>query len=119
MRICEYCGNRYAEKAKHQRFCRTECGELNIQRTAHAVQKDRCKICGYDKYYGALEWHHMVPSEKLFELALNTARTYTLAEILAEKRKCIIVCSNCHREIHAGLLETVEKADEAHKRKQK
>ena len=61
-----------------------------------------CQKCGYDKYIGALDFHHINPSEKDFTIA--HLRQYKFDDIIkSELDKCLLVCSNCHREIHGGL----------------
>lgn len=62
----------------------------------------RCSVCQYDKYYGALEFHHLNPDEKDFNLS---RKNYSFEKLRPELDKCICVCSNCHREIHAGLIK--------------
>ena len=61
-----------------------------------------CCICGYDRCISALEFHHVKPDEKSFGLS---ARGFTRSwpAIKDELDKCILVCSNCHREIESGL----------------
>ena len=58
----------------------------------------RCGICGYYRCDAALEFHHVNPKDKLY--ALSDSKFRTLEEDLEEAKKCILVCSNCHREIH-------------------
>jgi hypothetical protein len=60
-----------------------------------------CKICGYDKCIQALEFHHVNPKQKEYEI--NTLLTRSEKIILEEINKCILVCANCHREIHYGM----------------
>lgn len=60
----------------------------------------KCEICGYNKNIAALEFHHLDPSQKEFAL---TGNTYSLERQKAEADKCILVCANCHREIHNPL----------------
>jgi len=61
-----------------------------------------CEICGYNKYIGALDFHHKNPNEKDFTIA--HIRQYKFDDIIKnELDKCMLVCSNCHREIHGGL----------------
>lgn len=60
----------------------------------------KCEICGYNKNIAALEFHHLDPSQKEFGL---TGNTYSLERQKAEADKCILVCANCHREIHNPL----------------
>ena len=66
-----------------------------------------CVHCGYDRYFGTLEFHHKDPTQKDFTIA--NARLTTFNErIEAELDKCLLLCANCHREQHArekGLLK--------------
>ncbi len=65
---------------------------------------NKCKICGYDKCLSALEFHHLEPENKDFTISYNTK--YNNLDILKkEVDKCILVCANCHREIHAGIIK--------------
>lgn len=57
----------------------------------------KCEKCGYDKNISALEFHHIDPSIKKFNLS-NTRRSWD--ETKKELDKCMLVCSNCHRELH-------------------
>ena len=59
---------------------------------------NKCSICGYDKCIAALEFHHLNPNEKEFHL--GQAKTTNLIKLRSELSKCILVCSNCHKEIH-------------------
>jgi hypothetical protein len=65
----------------------------------------RCEICGYNRYIGALEFHHLDPEQKDF--SISHTRLTTFEKVKSELDKCRLVCANCHREIHArgrGLL---------------
>ena len=59
----------------------------------------KCEHCGYDKYRGALEFHHKDPNEK----DPRGLRKMNLKALFAEVDKCTLLCSNCHREEHAKL----------------
>ena len=61
-------------------------------------------ICEYDKCIDALDFHHIDASKKSFGLS---ARGVTRAwdKVKAEADKCVLVCANCHRELHAGVLQ--------------
>jgi hypothetical protein len=59
---------------------------------------NKCNICGYNKYLGALQFHHLDPKSKLFELGVREIRRSRSA-ILAEAKKCILLCANCHTEV--------------------
>lgn len=58
----------------------------------------KCSVCGYDKCMDALQFHHLDPAEK--EFSLSTMRQANLDKIRKEMEKCILVCANCHYEIH-------------------
>ena len=61
----------------------------------------KCVKCGYNKCIAALEFHHCNPAEKDFTIA--NVKSYSFNEtIIKELDKCILVCSNCHREIHTN-----------------
>lgn len=62
-----------------------------------------CQICGYDKCDSALELHHIDPSKKEFSFAGFRAAPRAIDKIRDELKKCILLCSNCHREVHSGI----------------
>ena len=64
---------------------------------------NKCQCCGYDRLNSALELHHLDSQEKEFTVASNANIGWETAR--KEIQKCILVCANCHREIHAGLIE--------------
>jgi 5-methylcytosine-specific restriction endonuclease McrA len=57
-----------------------------------------CTICGYNKYYGALEFHHKNPEEK--DMSWVKLRLTSWNKIVKELDKCALLCANCHRETH-------------------
>lgn len=59
-----------------------------------------CEICGYNKNLSALEFHHTDPSLKDFNLDSRKLSNTTWNKILEESNKCILLCSNCHKELH-------------------
>ena len=62
----------------------------------------KCEICGYDKCLGALDFHHLDPNEK--EFSISSSNIYKNIDKLKEEvDKCILVCANCHREIHYNV----------------
>ena len=60
-----------------------------------------CQICGYDKCLEALEFHHIASDEKDFSIS-DKGYTRSWEKIQKELEKCMLVCANCHREIHAA-----------------
>ena len=63
-----------------------------------------CEVCGYNKYNGALEFHHLDPNEKDFGLGEKGYCT-SWVKVKSELDKCVMLCANCHREVHAGLIK--------------
>lgn len=59
----------------------------------------KCEMCGYDKCIEALEFHHIDPNEK--EFTITVSKNYDLKSLKKESDKCMLVCANCHREIHS------------------
>ena len=62
----------------------------------------KCCKCGYNRCTQALQFHHL--RDKKFELRKSVIGTKTNNEILEELKKCILVCANCHAEIHANIM---------------
>jgi transposase len=60
-----------------------------------------CAICGYDRYLGALEFHHLDPAAKRLQISWNGV-TQSLEAVRAEARKCVLLCSSCHAEVEGG-----------------
>jgi hypothetical protein len=67
----------------------------------------KCIICGYERYCGALEFHHKIPTEKEYTVSVKNV---SMKILLKEINKCILLCANCHRELHAGII-TLDKAE--------
>lgn len=68
------------------------------------VDRLRCSVCGYNKSFAALDFHHNDPTIKNFEIGWFMGRPATEKNkriLSRELSKCIILCSNCHREFHA------------------
>lgn len=64
-----------------------------------------CAICQYSKSSSALEFHHLDPLGKEFGMGGIRADPKSWATIVEELRKCVMLCSNCHREVHEGITD--------------
>jgi hypothetical protein len=75
--------------------------QTRLQRRKIAIESrgGKCERCGYDKYIGALEFHHRDPSQK----DPNALKNRGLKALLKEIEKCDLLCANCHREEHARI----------------
>jgi murein tripeptide amidase MpaA len=65
-----------------------------------------CSSCGYHKCASALDVHHTEPDKKTFSPAYFMVHMAPLEQnikvFIEELSTCIILCSNCHRELHAN-----------------
>lgn len=64
-----------------------------------------CSKCGYKKNISALEFHHVNSYDKKFNVDLRTFSNHNIDIIRKELKKCVLVCSNCHQEIHNPHLD--------------
>jgi len=64
----------------------------------------KCQSCGYKKYEGALELHHINPTQKSFGIG-DRGYTRSWEKVKSELDKCVLLCANCHREIEAGIKQ--------------
>ena len=115
MLFCLLCGKQLT--GQQSKFCcrkhMLEYNNANIQSYAQqkvrAISRKRelihdrggkCSICGYDKNIAALHFHHIDASNKKFNLDGRHLSNNTMHKISSEADKCILVCANCHAEIH-------------------
>ncbi|EKD80311.1 MAG: hypothetical protein ACD_40C00144G0002 [uncultured bacterium] len=75
-----------------------------LKKMAVELKGGKCQICGYNKYIGAMDFHHIDEENKSFDLS-SKGLTRSWDRIKEEINKCALVCSNCHREIHAGVVD--------------
>lgn len=71
----------------------------------------KCQCCAYDKCHDALEFHHIDPTQKDLTLGDMIANPKRWSSIIVELKKCILLCSNCHREVHEGITPLPETYD--------
>jgi len=65
-----------------------------------------CIVCGYNRCSRALSFHHV--SDKQHNPSSMFLRKLAKPDIISELDKCVLVCNNCHAEIHAGLIDLEE-----------
>jgi predicted HNH restriction endonuclease len=93
--------SKYSELSDEQKFKIVRGSERDrVRRKLWAIRYKGgcCQKCGYDKCIGALDFHHIDPSTK--EAGWTLMRKMSRENMVKELDKCILVCSNCHREIH-------------------
>lgn len=63
----------------------------------------KCGCCMYSICQEALELHHLNPIEKKFGFGSIRANPKSWEKVVDELKKCVMLCANCHREVHAGV----------------
>lgn len=63
----------------------------------------KCALCGYNRCVKSFDFHHLDPKEKDFTVGSNSNISWD--RLKKEIDKCILLCANCHREVHAGYQE--------------
>lgn len=83
--------SRITSKASKQRF---------KERIKEIKMSSGCTRCGYNRCARALHFHHTDPTIKDFSLnrAFSGGKSYQ--SILDEVEKCVVLCANCHSELH-------------------
>jgi len=92
--------------------CRSDAVSARRRRVKRILVDEaggKCSLCGYDRYVGALEFHHVDPATKSFTLS-HGGVTNSLARARLEASKCLLLCSNCHAEVEGGCREVAVKA---------
>lgn len=97
-------------RAKYRKQWRKDNPELcaaqamrrqNKQSTWLNQQKTPCIICG-EANPVCIDYHHINPNEKEYTIGQN--RNKSREHLLLEISKCVCLCANCHRKVHAGLI---------------
>ncbi len=73
--------------------------QANKRKRAKDLFGNKCSKCGYNRCIEALEFHHIDSVNKEFTLSkMFQNKSWNLIE--KELAKCILLCANCHREVH-------------------
>ena len=99
-RFCSrQCKNAWTNN-KHQNYVTQQ--QRGRERRLLLIQRKgaRCERCGYDRNNAALAFHHTDPATKSFPVDLRSCSNTCWQSLLDEAEKCILLCLNCHSEIH-------------------
>lgn len=106
---CKHCGTAKPEDFTKGRY--TECIRCRVDKQvaryrnykikAVEYKGGKCEICGYNKCFASLDFHHKDPTQK--DPNWKKVRSWSFEKIKLELDKCMLVCRNCHGEIHYGL----------------
>ena len=94
---------KYADRAEYLKRAVDKRRKM-IRKMAIEYKGGKCAICGYYKSINALEFHHFDSGKKDFGIS---AKGYTRSweQVKRELGKCVLLCSNCHREVHDGITQ--------------
>lgn len=114
--VCKYHGETLFIKEKfnrNQRRCK-KCRSQHVTENRRNNKKKlvsifggKCLICGYNKHFGSLEFHHLNPEQKSFSIS-RRGLCISFESALEEAKKCILLCSNCHKEVEDGITKIPE-----------
>lgn len=107
---------------KQTKYCSKRCKDSRFGANSYKCQRERaisrklklvqllggcCSLCGYKKNLAALEFHHVNPLIKDFRLDSRHLSNTSMKKILLELQKCVLLCANCHRELHNPCPEGI------------
>ncbi|MCC7004417.1 HNH endonuclease [Candidatus Nomurabacteria bacterium] len=93
----------YADRAAYLREA-VKRRRIKLRAMAREYKGGCCEICGYKKCQRALSFHHIDPSLKSFGLS-DKGLTRSWEKTKSEIDKCILLCANCHMEVHEGITQ--------------
>jgi hypothetical protein len=105
---CGKCGKNYLYKRNGCSktlcsACRQSLRLNKVKQKAIEYMGGKCLVCGYDKSTASLDFHHLDETTKEFGFSGNYNISWTRFQ--KELDKCVLVCANCHREIHCGIIQ--------------
>lgn len=106
--ICYSCEREFeydrdkGHRKNHCRQCIARETRKNVKQKAIDLKGGKCILCGYDKCVEALQFHHRDPSQK--EFTISSPNFHKWEDVEKELEKCDLLCSNCHAEVHAGII---------------
>ena len=108
MNKCSVCGRLYEYNSKKRKgHKKTKCSSCMVanfrrkrKRMAIKYKGGKCVLCGYKKCQDALAFHHIESGNKEFGLARGVGLCRSWERVKKELDKCVLVCCNCHAEIH-------------------
>lgn len=66
----------------------------------------KCARCGYNKNHSALNFHHIDPQTKKFQIDVRKCNNTKMSVLIEEANKCELLCANCHMEEHHPESDT-------------
>jgi transcription elongation factor Elf1 len=88
-----------------ERIIKSRIDRRNKKREEYKIFKNTlsCLVCGEDEAT-CLDFHHLDATQKDFTIS-QAFLYYGKDKIEKELSKCVVLCSNCHRKIHAKIIK--------------
>lgn len=99
---CKRCLNRRKRKKPSHREQNKLKAEMVVYKGGGCQHVKNGKKCGYNSCLAALDFHHVDPKSK--DPKCKSMWRWPLVRLKAELDKCVLVCKNCHMEIHYGVV---------------
>lgn len=93
----------YADRAKYLTLA-TAKRRRKVKAMAVEYLGGKCQVCGHDRCNNVLEFHHKDETKKRFGIS-QKGYTRSRERVKQELSNCYLLCANCHREAHAGILQ--------------
>ena len=94
---------KYADRAEYLKKA-VSLRRKKIRQMLVEYKGGKCELCGYNECIDVLDLHHKDPSTKEFGIS-SSGLTRSWEKNKVEADKCVLLCANCHREIHAGYKQ--------------
>lgn len=94
---------RYADRAEYLKQAVAK-RRKKIKAMVVEYKGGKCILCGYKRSVEVFDLHHVRSTSKEFGLS-SDGLTRSWKRTKAEADKCVLVCANCHRELHAGIVQ--------------
>lgn len=104
-------------EGRHHHYCKICLATYQADRWRDRKKKaielmgGKCSKCGYCRNYAALEFHHLDPSQKDFDFNVGRRRSWN--KLIVEIKKCVLLCSNCHKEEHYPNMAVSDETPES------
>lgn len=95
-----YTRSRKAKQSHYQGVAKQR-RQKNVDLMREWKENKGCQVCG-ESFGPCLELHHLDPNEKEGDPS-NLAQV-SFVKFLQEAEKCVVLCANCHRKVHAGFI---------------
>lgn len=101
---CQDCMNEYGRTAGVKHWPKNKLKRQAKRKSLIDLRGGKCVSCSYDRYQGALQFHHLDHRQKKFLLNISSMSLHTQEDLEQEAQKCIVLCVNCHIAFENGLL---------------